>query len=293
MDKIIDILKENGPQEGKNLIKKSGADSFKAWSFCNRHIDICIKIIGRRFLRLDKRVEGYARLSPSILREFLTYTVVGLSSDRKGIGLKAEGLRKRIDKISRSKLDLAKNIVSRISGFPDENTVFIIAGDVVYNMAHDEPRPEISTGHLVRGSDLDIIIVVKDAVGRHIERLDRDMYTHKYRLIKNPAYREEIDYIVKDLKKVKEQLEFRGFASMVASKILEEGQYLWGSREMFRKIKEMVWAKGVPEKLKSLEKKAALERKNAKRYLLSAKSPATEAEHSRLFFTKEELDEIF
>jgi hypothetical protein len=41
-------------------------------------------------------------------------------------------------------------------------TCFIIAGDVVFGMAHAEPRPEASTGELVKGSDLDIIVIADD-----------------------------------------------------------------------------------------------------------------------------------
>ena len=37
----------------------------------------------------------------------------------------------------------------------------MIAGDVVFEMAHLEPRPESSTGKLVKGSDLDIVVVTK------------------------------------------------------------------------------------------------------------------------------------
>ncbi len=38
---------------------------------------------GRRYMRLDSAVEGYARLSPSIRREFLTYTLVGLAGQEE------------------------------------------------------------------------------------------------------------------------------------------------------------------------------------------------------------------
>jgi len=35
-----------------------------------------------------------------------------------------------------------------------------IAGDIVYNMAHNVPCPERSTGKLVKGSDMHIVVVV-------------------------------------------------------------------------------------------------------------------------------------
>ncbi|MGM0365990.1 MAG: hypothetical protein ACQEP5_05585 [Actinomycetota bacterium] len=299
MNEIINLLKQQGPLTGKELIEKSRADALSVWRFCNISKRIGIKTIGRRFLRLDKHIEGYARLSPSILREFLTYTVAGLESDDKSINLKAESLHKSINKISSAKFELAKSTVNQIvasqkkSGEIEEKAAFIIAGDVVYNMAHSETRPEISTGEIIRGSDLDIIIVTKNLPGPVIRELDDTVYSQKYYLIKNPAYKEEIDYIIKDLAKVEEQLGFDSFEFMVASKILEEGQYLCGSKDLFREIKGMLLKKRIPEKLKCLENNAIQERKKAQQYLLNPESSLSNDEYSRLFFTKEETDEIF
>ncbi len=299
VNEIINILKNKGPLSGKDLIGQSGADPLAIWRFCNTCRQIRIKTIGQRFLRLDKRVEGYARLSPSILREFLTYTVIGLKSDCGEIDLRAEGLLKIAERISYAKFGFAKSVARKViesqlsSEYIEKKSVFIIAGDVVYGMAHSEIRPEISTGQIIRGSDLDIIIVTKDLPDKCIKSLDDRIYREKYQLIKNPAYREEIDYIIKDLAKVEKQLAFTSFEFMVASKILEEGKFLYGSQNIFKEIKDMLLKKHIPEKLKILKDKAILERETAQKYLLSSHHPLTDDENSRLFFTKEESDEIF
>ena len=70
MDKIIEILENQGPLTGKELLEKTGMDEFTAMKKCNSSERIVTKTIGTRYLRLDRLVAGYARLSPSIIREF-------------------------------------------------------------------------------------------------------------------------------------------------------------------------------------------------------------------------------
>ena len=69
------------PQTGAELREALGDDGFGQWKACMRSDRLAVRRVGRRYLRLDQKVEGYARLSPSILREFLTYSVVGLADD--------------------------------------------------------------------------------------------------------------------------------------------------------------------------------------------------------------------
>lgn len=69
---IISLLRENGPLTGKELLEKSRSDTLSVWRACNKPGKIFTETAGRRYLRLDRHVQGYARLSPSILREFLT-----------------------------------------------------------------------------------------------------------------------------------------------------------------------------------------------------------------------------
>ncbi|MCJ7665513.1 MAG: hypothetical protein MUO59_02105, partial [Actinobacteria bacterium] len=75
MHEIINLLRENGPLTGRELLEKSRGDALSIWRVCNKSEKILTETFGRRYLRLDRHVQGYARLSPSILREFLTYTV--------------------------------------------------------------------------------------------------------------------------------------------------------------------------------------------------------------------------
>jgi hypothetical protein len=94
--------------------------------------------------------------------------VVGATGDPDALKRRTEAVSAHIEKVSRAKSDLAYNsmcaLMNRLEGrVPDPDQVcFIIAGDIVYSMAHDVPRPERSTGKLVKGSDIDIVVIVCD-----------------------------------------------------------------------------------------------------------------------------------
>ncbi len=298
MEGLVSILESKGPLVGKEVVRESGVNVFSAWKACNNASRVITQIVGKRYLRLDLKVEGYARLSPSIMREFLNYTVVGLDCQVEAVSSKAAELVVEIEACSTKKYELACNTVSRLlNNHPQgdkvlEKVVFIIAGDVVYNMAHGEPRPEHSTGELVRGSDLDIVVVTENVSTSTTRVLDRLIYEEKYKLLLNPAVKEELDYLVKDISAVKRQLEFNDFKDMVASKILYEGCYLYGSRVLFAKIKEMLNDYGTGEKIRLLEEKARFNRLKAEKTLLS--TPGFDGDYlMTLFYTTEEKEEIF
>lgn len=299
MHEIKKLLKQYGPLTGRELLEKSRIDPLALWRICSKSKGIITKTIGKRFLRLDKRIDGYARLSPSILREFLTYTVIGLDTDFSNIEIMAKTLERGIEKISKDKFELLREIISKLvkeqkcHGEIEDKATFIIAGDVVYNMAHSELRPEPSTNEMVKGSDLDLIVVTKDLSGDIIKELDRSIYHEKYYLLKMLAYREEIDYIIKDICRVEKQANFDSFEFMVASKILSEGKFLFGSMRLFERVKKILQEKSIPEKLAELENTAVIERKNAVSYLLNSKGSLSEEEYKKLFYTTEEKEEIF
>lgn len=296
----VDLLREKGPLLGKEFAVLSGLDIYPAWKYCRGAKEIISVLVGNRYLRLDARVKGYARLSPSIMREFLNYTVVGLSEQKKEIDDKAKKLNKEINSISAAKIDLARRTVKKmIVSHPEsalilEKTCMTIAGDVVFNMAHAEPRPESSTGELVKGSDLDIIVIT-DGLPFHISNdLDQIFYHEKYNLLMNPALKEELDYVIKNVSVISEQLHFNNFKNMVASKILDEGQFLYGNPELFNQVKSMVAKASISSKLLSLTRKAEADRLLAEQTLSDAgRLAAADEELMTLFYTTEEKEEIF
>ncbi len=298
MPALAEILAERGPLTGAELAAADGfADVLELWRACHAP-GLVLRRTGRRYLRLDSAVAGYARLSPSIRREFLTYVLVGRNDQAAALQTRAAELERRAAAISREKIELAReSVCMALAGLPDEdrylrNAAFMIAGDVTYQMAHRVPRPEKSSGRMVRGSDLDVIVVVSDDLPDTERRtLDEAIYHQKHYLLTHPDVQEEIDYVLKPLEKVRRQLACDRFEHMVACKILCECQLLYGSPFLFAEIMRLVEASGARGKLAALQTAAETERAEAERILLD---PAACAQnHLHLFYTREESEEIY
>jgi hypothetical protein len=296
---IIKALIEKGPLTGAELLETLGDDALLLWRACKLSEQVAIQTIGCRYLRLDSKIEGFARLSPSILREFLTYSVIGLAWDQDSLARKASEIASHIKEVSRAKLELARNIFSTVlSGLDNdvlikEGACILIAGDIVYDMAHDAPRPERSTGKLVKGSDMDLVVVVDDLFPRELtERMDEMIYREKQNILITPHLREEVDYVVKDLARVREQMGFDTFKRMVACKILQESTLLFGKQDLFEAIKSMLLEQGITEKLMRMEENAAIFRRDAEATLLREDPEKIKNEGLYLFYPTEESEEF-
>ena len=295
---IISILAETGPLTGAQLLARTRMDVFSLWQTCMRSPAIRFQTTGVRFLRLDRSVQGYARLSPSIRREFLTYMIAGLESQTEELVKRAAALREETKRVSQAKRDTAREAVDSVlapltgKDILLRKACFMIAGDVVYDMSHIVPRPEKSTGEMVQGSDLDIVIVVEDDLDPGlVDSLDKAVHKRKHLLLVNN--REEIDYLIKTVSRVQEQLKFDIFSSMVACKILDEGQFLCGSPALFQRVKDLIVSCRIKERLKELERQATLERESAETQLMQAGAEENQSAYLNLFYTHAEEDEIY
>lgn len=299
-DKLVTLLGRRGPQTGAELVALTKYSPLALWRTCYDSGHLATGIAGRRYLRLDRAVDGYARLSPSIRREFLTYTVVGLAEQADQVTARVAELNGTAQQVSRIKAAMARKHMADILdevgiwGPLANQVTFILAGDIVYQMAHTVPRPESSTGRMVRGSDLDVIIVTDDDFPAPVlRRLDEAIYRKKHYLLVHPDHQEEIDYVIKDLAKVRDQLAFDTFEHMVAAKIMNEGTLLCGSPQLFDQIKDMIGAAGIPGKLGAMTGEAERHRLQSWEYLLVSDALEGSDEHFHLFFTREESEEIY
>ena len=300
MEELIrEIIQIKGPLTGAELLEQFNEDGLLLWRACKRCKKLTMRTIGTRYLRLDRRIAGFARLSPSIMREFLTYTVIGSSDDLPAIEEKATGIISRIEEISRSKSDLAYHVASTLSSELEskipihDQACFILAGDIVYNMGHDVPRPERSTGKLVKGSDMDMVVIVDDQFPKEaMISLDEAIFKEKYRLLIAPHIMEEIDYVVKDLARVREQIRFETFKHRVACKILHEGTLLYGSQRVFETAKSLLKEEGVDKKLTDMEERAKAFRVHAEGVLLREDPQKIRDENIYLFYPTEESEEF-
>lgn len=298
-EKIVRLLEAKGPLTGSEIVDSLREMNLLLWRTCCLSENLHRHILGTRYLRLDQRVDGYARLSPSILREFMTYTVVGVAGADHAVEQRAKKIVRHIQEVSKDKLALARGIVAGLQSrladrWPRKERIsFIIAGDIVYDMAHDVPRPEVSTGELVNGSDIDLVVIADDQVAKEfLQELDQAIYQEKYRTLISPSVREELDYVVKKMERVKEQLCFDTFKRMIACKILQEGALLAGSGSLFEEIKAMLDQSGVVAKLLDMESKARIFRKRAEEHLLHNDPARIIKEDLHLFYTSEEREEF-
>ena len=297
---IVRLLEAHGPQTGAELQQHTRCEVRELWTKCRKSRGLRFEVAGRRYLRLDRSIPGYARLSPSIRREFQTYTVLGLESQADAVAERTRRMQQEFLDISRAKAELAESAIREsLAAVADAESIlqqvcFILAGDITYGMAHAVPRPESSTGELVRGSDLDIVVIADDGFAPEAKQaLDKAIYRQKYLLLVRPEHREEIDYLIKGLAKVREQMRFDSFEFMVACKILHEGEYLYGSHRLFDRVKALLTEHDIVGKLSEMERTAIARRADAEATLLDPPENLADREALTLFYTKEESEEIF
>ncbi len=296
---IADLIRERGPLTGADIRAALGPEqSFEQWRTCMTSPLLTTRRVGRCYLRLDEKVDGYARLSPSILREFLTYSIVGLSADPATLAEAVDELTASVRGISAAKLRVAtrvvNDVVSKVGTHGGEALyAVLLAGDIVYQMAHDAPRTERSTGQMVRGSDLDLVVIVADSAPPSLEQqLDDAIYRQKYRYLINPSTREEIDYTIKRMSRVRRQVEFSTFKDMVPCKILDEAVLLAGAERLFDEARALLAEQDIPRRLSALEHRAVLQREGTEQRLLAGQFDAISEADRNVFCGTEELEEF-
>lgn len=255
---ITATLVESGPLTGQLLTRRLTADALSTWQECRRNPVFEMRSIARHYVRLDERLSGWARLSPSIAREFLTYTVVSLREQREAAAHSVATLRETTTAVGREKLELAQSsmldVRRRCADVVGTPVAFLIAGDVTYDMAHRAPREEINTGKLVAGSDLDIVAIHADnASADAVQRLDAELTKLKWRLLQQRHQREELDFVVKSLSKAISQLSGGSFRESVASKILLESRFLEGDEVLARDVRAAVETSDIGARVSQLE----------------------------------------
>ncbi|MEJ2025618.1 MAG: hypothetical protein P8Y00_11510, partial [Deltaproteobacteria bacterium] len=135
-------------------------------------------------------------------------------------------------------------------------------------------------------------IVPDDFPESTMKRLDDAIYREKYRLLITPHIREEIDYVLKKMETVREQLSFDTFRHKLACKIMHEGTRLCGSEKLFHQVKVLLRESGVAEELDRMEKQAAIFRKEAEHYLLHENPEKILEKSLSLFYPTEESEEF-
>lgn len=292
-------LAESGPCTGAELHERVGGELFGLWKACHLTEGIATRVVGRRYVRLDRTVEGFARLSPSILREFVTYTVIGPADRPDDLDAAARRLAARTRVISRAKWGTADRFTREVMGIlatrgvDTSGVCVLIAGDVVYDMSHDVARQESSTGGRVDGSDLDLVVLVADDVPEDtVAELDAAIIKRKWLYLRNPMVREEVDYVVKRMSRLAEQAAFDTFPHMVACKVFDEATYLHGNRDLHEAGRALLAERGVLDRLRDLEARAVERRAAREAWLLTVDGDRLPEADQQQFYTDDEAAEF-
>lgn len=290
-------LKRHGPMLGKELCERHTDQSYlHMWQACFSDPDIQISHFARYYLRFDVTREDMVRLSPSILRDFLSFTLFSLPGQRERVLSRQVGLSNHHREISVEKIRIAQAILIDILGKipPREHHQLcaFIAGDLAYFLGHDEPREVKQTGDRVRGSDIDIIIVHDGLDPAHVEMIDADMMAAKGYYLRHPGHRHEVDYICKPIERMFGQFAYGDIHEKIASKIAYESLFLAGSLELYGRIREEMEASGASSLIEDDFDEGLAERKHAMAALLAADPARIDDNIESLFFFSQERIEF-
>jgi len=290
---VVDAIERIGPMLGKELVEQLPERNYlELWQACFTSPDILISHFSRYYLRYDITREDSIRLSPSILRDFLSFTLFSTSYQRERVIDRQVTLSNHHRQVSMQKMRIARSILRQIMRkIPQELHHIMcafIAGDIAYFLAHREPREVSSVGEMVNGSDIDIIIVHDGLPEDVIELIDREMMSFKVYYMRHPNYREEVDYICKDKRTMFSQLAYQNIDHKIASKIAYEAIFLAGSVELFAEIKNQVEASGTQDLIERDFLHGLEQRKNAMRTLLTADASVIDKNTESLFFFSQE-----
>lgn len=291
---IINVINNKGPLLGKELMAElNTTDYFKVWSSCFNSGFLQISHFARYYLRYDITRDDYIRLSPSILRDFLSFTIFSLPHQRNDIIDRQVHLSNYHREISIGKLKIAMEAFLYLDkedrDYFIQNACAFLSGDIAYFLAHEEPRESKSLGKIVKGSDIDIIAVYsEDADPVRMKEIEAKFLNIKHLILKTTQYREEVDFIFKSESRMAEQLKYSNINQMIASKILYESLYIFGSMELYLGLKKELDEFGTKKRIEEDFESALLSRKSSMKTLLEIDEHMMDENMQSLFFFSQE-----
>lgn len=297
---VFNSLSEHGPLTGQELQSTlSNVEPLELWKSCYTSNLFRITAFSRYYLRYDITRGNQLRLSPSILRDFLTYSLIYKKSQQTLAVEKSATLANKHRGISNRKIGLARKAILSLNETTrkalSETTCFFVSGDLAYYLGHDVPRvhPQLET--TINGSDIDIVIVYNTAATSElIKDAEEQMLAFKYRALKSPEIAEEIDFIFKPISKLITQLQYRNIHEMIASKILYESFYLYGRLDVYEHLLRQMEILGTTKKIEDDFSTALAERKQTIGRILSLEKPLVLGDdpetQSLFFFSQERLE---
>ena len=293
---IVAILDEKGPRLGKELALDIRVPSLRLWQACYTSPQLFTSHFASYYLRYDITRADLIRLSPSILRDFLSFTLFSLPEQRDQLIERQGALSNLHREISLDKLGIAQQAVNNLLlQIPRElhpSVCMFVAGDLAYHLAHNEPREHTATGEMIRGSDIDIVVLHDGLPDDVLAMIDGEMRAMKNFYLRHPDYRHELDYIVKTKAKMIKQMRYQDIHDKIASKVCYESVFLGGSLDLYITIRNALKTSGVVQLIEMDFEKALLNRKNVMKRLLEYDGDEPDAETRSLFFFSQERVEF-
>jgi hypothetical protein len=296
--RVCGILRADGPKIGKELAAAlPDIPVLQLWQACFRSQSFLISHFASYYLRFDITRADQVRLSPSILRDFLSFTLFGLPGQREQMIERQGQLSNMHREVSREKLAVAQFALRTLFlKQPRElrgQVCAFIAGDLAYFLAHNEPREHATSGEMLKGSDIDIVIIMQDALPETVkQQIEAEMTALKSFYMRHPDYRHEIDFICKRQSVMERQFGYIDIHDKIASKIAWESMFLAGSLTLYMEIREAMTRTGVDALIEADFDHALRDRKNAMRTLLNFEGDTLDEETRSLFYFSQERVEF-
>ena len=295
--KTLDVLAASGPLTGQELIDQlRGVSSIELWRVCYESNLIRVANCARYYLRYDITRENQLRLSPSILRDFLTFSLIFTPEQRSQSLEDSAQLANKHRIISRNKIRVARKVIMALDEETREllnrNACAFISGDVAYYLGHNTPRVHADLETKVNGSDIDILFVYNNHIDQaKIERAEEQILKYKSVALRNPNIGEEIDFIFKPISKMMSQMGYRDIHDKIASKILYESLYLYGRIDIYEGLLSELEFSGARAKIERDFETALSERKETFKKIFersNAREVVPDKEVDSLFYFSQE-----
>jgi hypothetical protein len=296
VERVTDLLREHEPMPGWKLSKQlPDVDPISLWRTCYVSRRIRIRNCARYYLRYDITRDNVLRLSPSILRDFLTFSLIYLPEQAvkavEGGTLMANKFRAiSLRKLSRARQALLA-LEPELQRELNDHCVVFLSGDIAYFLAHDTPRQHKTLEVPIRGSDIDIVIVTNhEADPTNIEAIENGLLKIKRQYLMAPSIREELDFIVKPVERMLDQLSYSDIHEKIASKILYESYFLMGRIDIYESLLKNLEMRGTRAQIERDFEIALMQRKSTIETILShlPEESVKDTEVASLFFASQE-----
>ncbi|MEP3656161.1 MAG: hypothetical protein ABJO36_14795 [Litorimonas sp.] len=299
LTEIEGVLRKHGPQSGAALSESfPDVHPIGLWKLCYGSKNILIQNCARYYLRYDVTRENMLRLSPSILRDFLTFSLIYLPE--QGVQSVEAGTRlaNRFRRISLRKLSLAREALLRLpedlQRELNDNCVVFLSGDIAYYLAHDTVRQHDTLNVPIKGSDIDIVIINNlESNPDKVAQIDAELLKIKKQYLVSPDIREELDFIVKPVGRMLDQLSYQDIHQKIATKILYESYFLMGRVDIYQSLMRHLDVSGARTKIEADFEVALGERKQTIGKIMNLSLTQSEQDgnvHSLFYASQERLE---